>query len=209
MPMAQWLSSKRWIPFRLVGGEIRDGKGFLLLLVIFQRKPVQFASSIPPACMTGMAPISGITGKMNRHGNQCKDKERDGALQGGTSMAVTRPESILPYRGRINCASSPSPSAFFNVRSPPWARAIFRAMPRPSPVPPWRRVVELSTCPTWIQGEAAPRRVDLRPFVLTGKKSWVLPGGLTRVALNAGSYVVNSSQGGGSKDTWVLEGSSL
>ena len=66
-------------------------------------------------------------------------------------------------------------------------------------------VVELSTCPTWIQGEAAPRRVDLRPFVLTGKRSWVLPGGLTRVALKEGSYVVNSSQGGGSKDTWVLE----
>jgi uncharacterized circularly permuted ATP-grasp superfamily protein len=69
-------------------------------------------------------------------------------------------------------------------------------------------VVELSTCPTWIDGEAVPRRVDLRPFVLTGKSSWVLPGGLTRVALNAGSYVVNSSQGGGSKDTWVLEGPS-
>jgi uncharacterized circularly permuted ATP-grasp superfamily protein len=67
-------------------------------------------------------------------------------------------------------------------------------------------VIELSTCPTWIEGDAAPRRVDLRPFVLTGKKSWVLPGGLTRVALRAGSYVVNSSQGGGSKDTWVLEG---
>jgi uncharacterized circularly permuted ATP-grasp superfamily protein len=68
-------------------------------------------------------------------------------------------------------------------------------------------VVELSTCPTWVQGEAAPRRVDLRPFVLTGTKTWVLPGGLTRVALKAGSYVVNSSQGGGSKDTWVLEDS--
>jgi uncharacterized circularly permuted ATP-grasp superfamily protein len=66
-------------------------------------------------------------------------------------------------------------------------------------------VVELSTCPTWAEGEAAPRRVDLRPFVLCGKTTWVLPGGLTRVALNAGSYVVNSSQGGGSKDTWVLE----
>ena len=66
-------------------------------------------------------------------------------------------------------------------------------------------VIELSTCPTWAEGEAAPRRVDLRPFVLTGKESWVLPGGLTRVALKAGSYVVNSSQGGGSKDTWVLE----
>jgi len=66
-------------------------------------------------------------------------------------------------------------------------------------------VIELSTCPAWVDGEAAPRRVDLRPFVLAGKSTWVLPGGLTRVALEAGSYVVNSSQGGGSKDTWVLE----
>ncbi len=65
-------------------------------------------------------------------------------------------------------------------------------------------VVELSTCPTWLDGKARPRRVDLRPFILTGKSSWVLPGGLTRVALVEGSYVVNSSQGGGSKDTWVL-----
>ena len=66
--------------------------------------------------------------------------------------------------------------------------------------------IELSTCPTWIAAERRlePRRIGLRPFVLTGKgKSWVLPGGLTRVALRAGSYVVNSSQGGGSKDTWV------
>ncbi|HMC94155.1 MAG TPA: circularly permuted type 2 ATP-grasp protein [Polyangia bacterium] len=66
--------------------------------------------------------------------------------------------------------------------------------------------VELSTCPTWIAEERRiePRRIDLRPFILTGKNgSWVLPGGLTRVALRAGSYVVNSSQGGGSKDTWV------
>jgi uncharacterized circularly permuted ATP-grasp superfamily protein len=50
----------------------------------------------------------------------------------------------------------------------------------------------------------APRRVDLRPYVITGRDTWVLPGGLTRVALTQGSYVVNSSQGGGSKDTWVL-----
>ncbi len=66
--------------------------------------------------------------------------------------------------------------------------------------------VELSTCPTWdpATGVLSPRRVDLRPFILTGAKgSWVLPGGLTRVALVEGSYVVNSSQGGGSKDTWV------
>jgi uncharacterized circularly permuted ATP-grasp superfamily protein len=66
--------------------------------------------------------------------------------------------------------------------------------------------IELSTCPTWVadQRRLEPRRIDLRPFALTGKNgSWVLPGGLTRVALRAGSYVVNSSQGGGSKDTWV------
>jgi len=66
--------------------------------------------------------------------------------------------------------------------------------------------IELSTCPTW-DGEnrcMEPRRVDLRPYVLTSRDGpWVLPGGLTRVALVQGSYVVNSSQGGGSKDTWV------
>ncbi len=67
--------------------------------------------------------------------------------------------------------------------------------------------IELSTCPTWASKAVAPRRVDLRPYILTGANgSWVLPGGLTRVALVEGSYVVNSSQGGGSKDTWVLEG---
>jgi uncharacterized circularly permuted ATP-grasp superfamily protein len=66
--------------------------------------------------------------------------------------------------------------------------------------------IELSSCPTWdpANERLAPRRVDLRPFILTSPEgSWVLPGGLTRVALVEGSYVVNSSQGGGSKDTWV------
>ncbi len=66
--------------------------------------------------------------------------------------------------------------------------------------------VELSTAPTWVDEAVAPRRLDLRPFILTGKSIWILPGGLTRVALKEGSYVVNSSQGGGSKDTWVLGG---
>jgi uncharacterized circularly permuted ATP-grasp superfamily protein len=68
--------------------------------------------------------------------------------------------------------------------------------------------VELSSCPTWIGDRNAvePRRVDLRPYILTSREGpWVLPGGLTRVALVDGSYVVNSSQGGGSKDTWVLK----
>ena len=68
-------------------------------------------------------------------------------------------------------------------------------------------LIELSTCPTWTRSGVGPRRVDLRPFVVTGRSSWVLPGGLTRVALVKGSYVVNSSQGGGSKDTWVVEDS--
>jgi uncharacterized circularly permuted ATP-grasp superfamily protein len=69
-----------------------------------------------------------------------------------------------------------------------------------------QRRLELSTCPTWVEGKGRvePRRVDLRPYVLNGRDGpWVLPGGLTRVALVEGSYVVNSSQGGGSKDTWV------
>jgi uncharacterized circularly permuted ATP-grasp superfamily protein len=64
----------------------------------------------------------------------------------------------------------------------------------------------LSTCPTMVAEGVAPRHVDLRPFVLTGADQVrVAPGGLTRVALNEGSLVVNSSQGGGTKDTWVLE----
>lgn len=67
-------------------------------------------------------------------------------------------------------------------------------------------LISLSTCPTWTRHGAAPRRIDLRPFVVSGQSQWVLPGGLTRVALEEGSYVVNSSQGGGSKDTWVLKG---
>ena len=65
-------------------------------------------------------------------------------------------------------------------------------------------LVNLSAHATYTDGRFEPRRIDLRPFVLYGDKIRVLPGGLTRVALRSGSYVVNSSQGGGSKDTWVL-----
>jgi uncharacterized circularly permuted ATP-grasp superfamily protein len=63
----------------------------------------------------------------------------------------------------------------------------------------------LSTCPTFVESGVAPRHVDLRPFVLMGREVRIVPGGLTRVALREGSLVVNSSQGGGTKDTWVLE----
>jgi uncharacterized circularly permuted ATP-grasp superfamily protein len=91
-------------------------------------------------------------------------------------------------------------------------REAFRARVRAEP----RRYVaqhriELSACPTW-DGAArrmVARRVDLRPYLVNGREGpWALPGGLTRVALRPGSYVVNSSQGGGSKDTWVLKGGS-
>jgi uncharacterized circularly permuted ATP-grasp superfamily protein len=65
--------------------------------------------------------------------------------------------------------------------------------------------LSLSSCPTFVESGVAPRHIDLRPFVLSGKEVQMVPGGLTRVALKDGSLVVNSSQGGGTKDTWILE----
>ena len=62
------------------------------------------------------------------------------------------------------------------------------------------------TAPTIAGGRIAPRHLDLRPFILYGEKTTIIPGGLTRVALRKGSLVVNSSQGGGSKESWVLYG---
>jgi hypothetical protein len=68
-------------------------------------------------------------------------------------------------------------------------------------------VVQLSTVPTFVDGRLGARHVDLRPFAVNdGNRVWVLPGGLTRVALAEGELIVNSSRGGGSKDTWVLAG---
>ena len=64
----------------------------------------------------------------------------------------------------------------------------------------------LSTCPTFVDQQLAPRHIDLRPYILSGREITIVPGGLTRVALREGSLVVNSSQGGGTKDTWVLDG---
>jgi uncharacterized circularly permuted ATP-grasp superfamily protein len=82
-------------------------------------------------------------------------------------------------------------------------RAALRARPRDFIAQP---VVPLSVHPTFVGGQLEGRHVDLRPFVLCGEKVVIVPGGLTRVALPRGSLVVNSSQGGGSKDTWVLAG---
>jgi uncharacterized circularly permuted ATP-grasp superfamily protein len=82
-------------------------------------------------------------------------------------------------------------------------RARIRANPADFIAQP---TLSLSTCPTYVEAGIAPRHIDLRPFVLSGKEVKLVPGGLTRVALQEGSLVVNSSQGGGTKDTWVLEG---
>ncbi len=82
-------------------------------------------------------------------------------------------------------------------------RAVLKARPDNYIAQP---TLALSTCPTFVDAGIAPRHIDLRPFVLSGKQVQMVPGGLTRVALKEGSLVVNSSQGGGTKDTWVLEG---
>ncbi|OYY61723.1 MAG: hypothetical protein B7Y51_09680 [Burkholderiales bacterium 28-67-8] len=81
-------------------------------------------------------------------------------------------------------------------------RAVLEANPSGYIAQP---TLSLSTCPTFVESGIAPRHIDLRPFVLSGKTVQMVPGGLTRVALKEGSLVVNSSQGGGTKDTWVLE----
>jgi uncharacterized circularly permuted ATP-grasp superfamily protein len=65
-------------------------------------------------------------------------------------------------------------------------------------------VIQLSRSPSFCQDRFEGRHIDLRPYILFGEKIAIIPGGLTRVALRKGSLVVNSSQGGGSKDTWVL-----
>ena len=100
---------------------------------------------------------------------------------GGYGMLIgptSTPQEIAAYRERILAAP-----------------AGFIAQP----------TLALSTCPTLVEAGIAPRHVDLRPFVLSGKEIRLVPGGLTRVALTDGSLVVNSSQGGGTKDTWILE----
>ena len=65
--------------------------------------------------------------------------------------------------------------------------------------------LDLSCAPCFLDEHIEPRHIDLRPYILAGQQTVIVPGGLTRVALRRGSLVVNSSQGGGSKDTWVLE----
>ena len=121
-------------------------------------------------------------------------------------MDVRRPAGALPYHNPVGAsnvgarAGGPGPRA--SRRELGALRRKVRADPCNFISQP---MIKLSVCPTLIQRAIEPRHVDLRPFALTGDSTWVLPGGLTRVALKRGSLVVNSSQGGGSKDTWVLE----
>src|SRR5207245_842472 len=109
---------------------------------------------------------------------------------------------VKPVEGSGGYGSVIGPDA--NPKELEAIRRKVRANPRGWIAQP---VVQLSTVPSKIGGGLRPRHVDLRPFAVNdGDDIWVLPGGLTRVALPDGSLVVNSSQGGGSKDTWVLAG---
>ena len=107
-------------------------------------------------------------------------KEVHGA--GGYGMLVGPASTQAGDRGFPQGGARPSPSGYI-------------AQP----------TLSLSSCPTFVESGIAPRHIDLRPFVLSGKEVQMVPGGLTRVALKEGSLVVNSSQGGGTKDTWILE----
>jgi uncharacterized circularly permuted ATP-grasp superfamily protein len=103
---------------------------------------------------------------------------------------------------------APAATACWSARRPPRSRSrhfrkLLIARPDGYIAQP---TLALSNCPTFVAEGIAPRHLDLRPFVLSsGECVNMVPGGLTRVALTEGSLVVNSSQGGGTKDTWVLE----
>ena len=110
------------------------------------------------------------------------------------------------------CSGNPGRGGYGIVMGPQASKAelqeasdLIRANPRNYIAQP---MMQLSTVPTISGDKLCPRHVDLRPFVLHGRDTYVLPGGLTRVALREGSMIVNSSQGGGSKDTWVLRAAS-
>ena len=104
-----------------------------------------------------------------------------------------------PGLGRLRHAGRPRRQA--KPKSKPTARASWPTPPITSP----SRRSRCRPARPFVQSGIAPRHVDLRPYVLSGKTVTLVPGGLTRVALREGSLVVNSSQGGGTKDTWVLE----
>ncbi len=123
------------------------------------------------------------------------DDERKYVLENLHRLVVKPANESGGYGMLIGPAASASERAEFAAR--------IKADPRNYIAQP---LVKLSTVPTLVEDHVEPRHVDLRPFILQGERMYVTPGGLTRVALRRGSIVVNSSQGGGSKDTWVIEG---
>jgi uncharacterized circularly permuted ATP-grasp superfamily protein len=126
---------------------------------------------------------------------QCRNpRERSHVLAHLDQLVVKECHSAGGYGMLVGPAASRAEIAAF--------RARIQAEPERYIAQP---TLALSACPTFVEAGIAPRHIDLRPFVLTGKEARMVPGGLTRVALKAGSLVVNSSQGGGTKDTWVLE----
>ncbi|MGE0483615.1 MAG: circularly permuted type 2 ATP-grasp protein [Gammaproteobacteria bacterium] len=131
----------------------------------------------------------------NVHTWRCGEKaSRDHVLKNLEKLVVKPANESGGYGMLIGPAASERERRAF-------ARRI-RANPRNYVAQP---LISLSTCPAVCPGGIEPRHVDLRPFILQGGRHYVTPGGLTRVALVKGSYVVNSSQGGGSKDTWIVD----
>ena len=122
------------------------------------------------------------------------DKDRDYVLANLDKLVVKPANESGGYGMLIGPTASKAERAEF--------AALIKHDPRNYIAQP---LIKLSTVPTIVDDHVEPRHVDLRPFILQGEKLYVTPGGLTRVALRRGSTVVNSSQGGGSKDTWVLE----
>jgi uncharacterized circularly permuted ATP-grasp superfamily protein len=123
-----------------------------------------------------------------------EDSERKHVLQNLDKMVVKAANESGGYGMLVGPHSSKEARADFAIK--------INASPRNYIAQP---MISLSRVPVIVDDHFEGRHVDLRPYVLYGKDVWVLPGGLTRVALKKGSIVVNSSQGGGSKDTWVLE----
>jgi uncharacterized circularly permuted ATP-grasp superfamily protein len=126
---------------------------------------------------------------------QCrKEKELEHVLSNLSTLVVKEVHGAGGYGMLVGPAASKKEIADFAAR--------VKANPDNYIAQP---TLALSSCPTFVESGLAPRHIDFRPYVLCGKETRLVPGGLTRVALTEGSLVVNSSQGGGTKDTWVLE----
>ena len=187
--------------------------------------------SVRPRQHAGGARANARLSRRHRGARQC-DRHRGRRRQGGLRLYAAghpllprrgsdpaqRPDPYLPRAGCLAIHSRPSRRAgskagrrgrrLRHYRRPQGDPRRARRLPAKLLADPANYIsqpcINLSVAPTLVDGRIEPRHVDLRPFAVTGSSTWVLPGGLTRVALRRGSLVVNSSQGGGSKDTWVL-----